>query len=270
MPRSRVPPRKGRPYANRDVLEGHRLLVPRTFFLVLGFVLLILTLLAIVPSWFLFKKAVAFMSGYVAPAFAVPILMLVFAVTRNVAKYVDPRDGTTYLLVPAGADMALMGLSIASAILCIAAGINLIIALADCPNRTVQSFCEYVFGSTDACSPVSNWSPAYRLPNFATQTIWDQICLDDYALTIAFVVLLAVILVGLLIVAVFMGTVRTGTVQTLRRAALLDQGRPGAPGPPVQGALSLMRRNVVPLVVAARAVVDEGLESTPTLGLDEA
>lgn len=212
--------RRQGPYTERDVLTRYTLLVPRTFHMVLAFVLLILALLPIITSWVLFKHAPTFMIGYVAPALGVAMCMLVVALPRNVAKYVDPKDYTAYILIPSGSDIFIMGAAIAGVILCGAGAINLILALADCPNRTVQSLCQYIFESTDNCSPVSNWTPTYRLPYFATQAIWDQICLDDYAYTIAFVVALLANLVVLVIVAILLGTARAATVRMLQRKAL--------------------------------------------------
>jgi hypothetical protein len=63
---------------------------------------------------------------------------------------------------------------------------------------------------------------AYRTPNFATELLWLQLCLDDFAMAIAYIIFVSTIVLVDLAVFVFEGTVRN----TTRRIILLQAQTP--------------------------------------------
>jgi Na+-transporting methylmalonyl-CoA/oxaloacetate decarboxylase gamma subunit len=207
----------GRVFAHRKLVShGFYLVVPRTYHLILTIVTTILALLVLIPSWYFFKKAVVFQVGYVSLTLAVAWAMMMQALPRNLPAMRLARPDTTWLRIIGGSDRLIGATALVAAILIACEAGFLIAGLANCSWQTTQGLGELVFGNTTA---ITDWTTAYRTPEFATRLLVYQMCLDDYAFTIAYVVVALVLLVDLLLVALMQGMARGQTRKLIRELA---------------------------------------------------
>lgn len=166
------------PYRVADLLQGELLILPRTYHLVLGALALFMALLVMIPSWVLWKKSFAFLVGYSGAELGLAIVILLQAARRTFAS-IQGRDGKmTYLLVSVTWQIPTVILAIATSVLIVAATINMIIALAYCPSYTQEDLGVWLTqGTPNACS-TADWSALGLVPNFATQFLLYQVCLQ--------------------------------------------------------------------------------------------
>lgn len=215
----------GRPVLTReDVARGLYVLIPRTYQLVLAVVTIVLSLLVLIPSWIFFKKAVVFQVGYVALPLAVGWAMRIQSISRHRPELrytpADSPHGDTWLRVFAGSDRVIGATALVAALL-IAIQMGFLIAgLANCSTLTAQSLATQIWPDLPTnCSTVTDWNALYRSPYFATAILTYQMCFDDYAFTITYVVVMAVLMVDMLLVAVQQYMTRQQTRWLVRAAA---------------------------------------------------
>jgi hypothetical protein len=203
-----------------DVAFGHYIVVPRGYHLTLASVLTLMGLLVLIPSWIFFKKSITFMVGYVSLPLAVALGMWLQGVFRNQKKLWDPTTNTNWLFIDIGTDRLVGVVAIVGAILIAAQSGILTAGLVNCQSWTAQSLAMLVFGpDLTNCTAVTDWTAQYRVPEFATQILTYQMCLDDYALTIAYVVIGFATMVVMVLVAVEQMMARD---QSLRLYTRLD------------------------------------------------
>lgn len=154
----------------------------------LASVLTFMGLLVLIPSWIFFKKSITFMVGYVSLPLAVALGMWLQGVFRNQKKLWDPTTNTNWLFIDIGTDRLLGVVALVGAILIAAQSGILTAGLVNCQSWTAQGLAQLIFGANLNGTAVSDWTAQYRVPDFATQVLTYQMCLDDYALTIVYVV----------------------------------------------------------------------------------
>ncbi len=211
--------------ASGFLTEEHRklnvvLVVPRTYHLVLTVLTTVLALFVVVCSWFFFKKAVVFQVGYVALPLAVAWALIMQALPRNIPWWRYVGQNVTWLRIQGGSDRLVGATALVGVIVIMVQAGFLIAGLINCAYMTPQGLGELVFGADLTCpASVSNWTDVYRTPYFATQTLTYQMCLDDYAFTITYVVLALVVALDLLLVALMQFMSRAQTRALIRATA---------------------------------------------------
>ena len=213
-----------RSVAREDVPFGRYLVVPRGYHLVLASILTLLGLLVLVSSWVFFKKSITFMVGYVAFPLAVALGMWVQAVLRAQKKLWDRTSETTLLFIDIGTERLIGVVALVGALLTVIQAGILSFGLYNCPNWTSTSLTQLICGDpTSNCTMATDWTTLYRTPDFATNILTAQMCADDYALTIAYVVVSYVTVIVLVLVGIEQMMSRDQTMQLYIRMDLYKQ-----------------------------------------------
>ena len=178
------------PMKSRHVALGQTLLLPHTYHSTLAIILLVLGLLLVAPSWFLAKKAITFLVGFVVVQFALPLLLL----AERLASTPLVVRAKAWLPVSRRFHDLVMVTSIVAALLDLYLLVNLALGLGGCTTYTTTSLYAYITSIGNPSTP-TDWNGVLLNPDFATQIVWYQLCLQDYALTVGFLVVVCVCIV---------------------------------------------------------------------------
>jgi hypothetical protein len=190
-------------------LIGDNIVVPHHFHIVLTTLLAFWSILMVAPSMFFVKSAFTFQTGllvfqgFLAGAFSIQ------AAGRGRPTIYDSQS-RRYFAVRSGSDYITIGFGIAAAIGAMIYAGNLTLAILGCPGREVAN-----------CT--GTITQAERTTSFATATSWDQICFDDFAITIAWIVLGYLTVIIDIVVIIFQMMLRETTLREFgQRASLTD------------------------------------------------
>lgn len=199
--------------SERDIAEGYTLLIPRGFHMTLTVLANVFTAIVVIPSWFLFKNAIAFLVGLLVPVGMVAGILAAMAVgRRRTRRVISHLPG--FFLAQAGWDVIVGWLAVIAAATSLAFGGLLVQALASCPTKTVESLC------TMTCSDLvvtntTDWSTVETVPGFSTNIIWQNICIGDYALSIVAAILGFMCTVLMVVVAFYAFRLRASSKHLL-------------------------------------------------------
>ena len=202
---------------------GYFLLIRRDLVLVATVFAVVYAIVLQIPSIFLFKNALTFQSGLLSIQMALAGVLVAQVIGRAWTSLQMTRH--TFLVIQNGLDIAAGGFAVAAGLASLGYAINLTLALADCPNRSEESFGFFLNGLTNCTCEVTDFNTLERMKYFYTQFAWFQVCFDDYAITITWTVLAYVAVVFDILVIILEFRVRLETVWMFAR-------RPPAPSTP--------------------------------------
>jgi hypothetical protein len=170
---------------------GYFLVTPYFFQLTLTALVLVFALLIIAPGVFLMKYALCL--SLAATAFQLLLAggMIIQSISRPASRTIVSRSlrMDVFFMSPVGADIAVISFAVVGGLGCLLFAINLTAALCGCPSRdTTQDLATFIFNTSNA-SAVTDFNELERRPFFFTELAWSQLCLDDYAMTIAWTVI---------------------------------------------------------------------------------
>lgn len=177
-------------------LLGNILVVPYARHMILTVLVIVWSLLLLVPSLFLWKYAFCLSLAIVSTLmFGLGMALASQASTRAfdaISVTVDhdfKQQHHSIFTTAVGSDVCVAGLAIVAIAAALMFSGNLTSALVGCRSRgSPDALAQFIFNTTNA-STVTDWTELERRPYFATEFLWYQLCLDDYAMTIAWVVL---------------------------------------------------------------------------------
>lgn len=191
---------------------GDNIAVPHHFHIILTVILAFWMILINAPSMFFLKSAFTFQTGLFAFQCALAGIFATQACNRVHSTIYD-RDGRRYFKIGSGSDILAALFAIAAGVMALIYAGNLTLALFGCPGRVLSN-----------CT--GTITEAERTLSFYTVTSWDQICFDDFAVTIAWAVIGYATVALDVIVIVFQLSLRETSLNEFGRRATVEELMP--------------------------------------------
>lgn len=236
--RRREPQTHGAALRRRDVIEGQTLLIPRNLHMALTVVTFVFFVLGTIPGWLLWKYAIAFPSALLSLLGLPGAVMAAQAISRRRTRILLKGEPSLFMNTT-GPDYLAGSFAVVSFVGAFAYALNFTLALTGCTTRTVESLC------TMTCSDLvvtntTDWSTIMTVPFFSTNIQWQNICIDDYALTIFYTIVGYLCAIVSLIVLIYEFRLRVESQKILLR-------HPRQPPAVVVAASTIAEHQAVPM-----------------------
>jgi hypothetical protein len=168
--------------------DGFYLYTPRLYHLILTVTLFVATGFIIIPGTFLFKQAVIGLATLTFGQFGLACLLMAQAMARSSIE--EEIDYIHYYLTHHGLHGVTRLFTAIAFGFAIPALVLSITGLVNCRSITIDSLAQLVVNNNNI-----SLITLYHTPEFNAQLAQMQMCIDDYAITIAFMVIICVMLV---------------------------------------------------------------------------